>query len=142
MHSRTVDSLLVCECLSLLCFIPIDDKTVPERQGSTAIRSSEGGLGRVPIQGVSTHSSSQLNKDRARVVSMWRTVSSWGTSAGPSVIILSGQTSLPRIVPELRNLGRSVCRLISMSWSSNWIPFVRVSSKRPADPQVCWTHSF
>lgn len=71
---RTVDTLLVRKRLILLRLVPVDDQTVSERKRSASIRSSTCSISSVEHHCIDlSYASSQLYKDRARVVSMWPT---------------------------------------------------------------------
>lgn len=76
--ARTINTLLICKGLSLLRSVPFYHEPIPECEGSTGIRSTKLNQHLSNLDQSSdgfTYSSSQLNNDRARVVSIWRTVS-------------------------------------------------------------------
>ena len=81
---HTVYAFLVCESLVLLCSVPIKDQPVPERQGGSSVGSTSSQsiscsarsrAARPICAGIrseieASYNSSQLYKERARVVSM------------------------------------------------------------------------
>lgn len=80
---HTVDSLLIGERLSLLCLVPVNYQTVPEGESCAGVCSpgiSQLGRQFVPQEGA--YRASQLNNDRARVVSMCLTTSVFGGVSG------------------------------------------------------------
>lgn len=85
--------------MPLLCLVPFNDEPVPEGKGSSGICGStegeKGGRGGSEFP----YSSSQLNNDRARVVSMWRTAaSSTRIQMAPNTSLSSQLTSNSSLV--------------------------------------------
>ncbi len=76
---HTVEPFLIGKALSLLSLVPIDDKTVSESQRGTGVRSSVSSSARVGMVEPQrrAYSSSQLNRDLAKVVSMCLTASDY-----------------------------------------------------------------
>ena len=146
----TVDTLLIGKGLALLRLVPINDEPIPERQGCSGI----GRPGKVSVELFMaqrkfvqiTYNSSQLNNDRASVVSMCLTASFYFSSAYPLDFFPSKyvcRASSPQC-PSLptRCHSRSVSRvsgsLLSMADSPRIRPWMRIlghsASCQPALP--------